>query len=285
MAIRPPTLLAILLAATACSGSDSTGSIPPMDASADTVVDASVDAAVEVPEGCHNFGTAGATAACLKPNREGAYYVAEALAYFDTLDVDAPRESVPNYHPLVARWEWPPWLLLTGYTAEDMILTSDVLRGLDPSTVPERDCRFFEKQPFARCYIAFEYERGRCPIYEEFTFNDAGEMTFIEAWSDIPGLLPNAADDPWGEAPDFPRLATRVPGLGNETGTLDLESDYMVQAALNDDDLAVFALRATDWRRYWFAQLNDAEPDFFGVGCGWPPPKENPKTPSEGMSE
>ena len=35
---------------------------------------------------------------------------------------------------------------------------ADVLRSLDPSTVPFRDCRGFETQPFARCYVIFEYE-------------------------------------------------------------------------------------------------------------------------------
>ena len=108
------------------------------------------------------------------------------------------------------------------------------------STVPVRDCRGFDTQPFARCYVEFEYEEGPCPIYEEFAFNDAGEMTFIEAWSNLPDLLPNAADDPWAEDPDFPRLATRVPGLGNETGTLDLESEWMQAAAAADPDVADF---------------------------------------------
>jgi hypothetical protein len=169
----------------------------------------------------------------------------------------------------VARWEWPPWLLLTGYTAEDMTATADALRAFDPSTVPTRDCRFFERQPFARCYIEFEYEGGLCPIYEEFTFNDAGETTFIEAWSDLPGLSPNTADDPWAERADFPRLSTRIPGLGNATGTIDLASAAMREAGMADAEVADFALRATDWRQYWAITFAESDPDFFGIGCGW----------------
>ena len=202
------------------------------------------------------------------------YYVQQAEAYFDTLDINASRDSVPNYHPLVARWEWPPWLILTGYTAADMVATGDSLRILDPSTVPVRDCRFFPVQPFARCYIEFEYERGRCPIYEEFTFNDAGEMTFIEAWSNLPGFLPNGSEDPWAEESDYPRLATRVPGLGNETGTIELQSEYMVNAGMIDEDVADFALRASSWRMYWAVAVGEAIEDFFGVGCGWTEPME-----------
>ena len=218
---------------------------------------------------CQNADTEGASAGCLRPSMAPEYYVAEAEAYFDTLDVDAPRDSVPRYHPLVARWEWPPWLLLTGYTAADMTATADALRAFDPSTVPTRDCRFFERQPFARCYIEFEYEGGLCPIYEEFTFNDAGETTFIEAWSDLPGLSPNTADDPWAERADFPRLSTRIPGLGNATGTIDLASAAMGEAGMADAEVADFALRATDWRQYWAITFAESDPDFFGIGCGW----------------
>ena len=150
-----------------------------------------------------------------------------------------------------------------------MIRTSNALRLGDPSTVPVRDCRFFEVQPFARCYIDFEYEEGRCPIYEEFTFNDAGEMTFIEAWSDRSGMLPIKDGDTWAEDPDFYRLATRVPGLGNATGTAVLDSDYMRAAAMNDPIVADYAERATNWIRYWSEYLFSAGDDFFAIGCGW----------------
>ena len=121
---------------------------------------------------CLNEGTPGATASCLTPTRSPEYYADEANKYFDTLDIDADRSRIPDYSPRVARWEWPPWLLLTGYGSEDMIQSGDTLRAVDPSTVPTRDCRGFSEQPFARCYVVFEYEGGSCPIYEEFVFND-----------------------------------------------------------------------------------------------------------------
>ena len=105
-------------------------------------------AAAEASADC---GGDGATAACLAPSLPPEHYVDEALKYFDTLDVSADRSRIPDYHPQVARWEWPPWLLLTGYGADDMTATADVLRQIDPSAVPERDCRFFDVQPFARC--------------------------------------------------------------------------------------------------------------------------------------
>ena len=113
------------------------------------------------PEPCLDEGTAGATATCLAPTQTPEFYVDEALKYFDTLDTSADRARIPRYSERVVRWEWPPWLLLTGYGAEAMTLTADVLRQVDPSTVPDRECRFFDTQPFARCYIVFEYEEGR----------------------------------------------------------------------------------------------------------------------------
>ena len=94
-------------------------------------------------------------------------------------------------------------------------------------------------------------------------------MTFIEAWSDLPGLLPQGDDDRWAEKPDYPRLATRVPGLGNATGTIDLESEAMKTAAQSDPELADFAKRAGNWTKYWREEVENADPDFFAIGCGW----------------
>ena len=252
----------------ACNGGSSLGPDAGSEITDSSGPDENADA-VEVPLGCLNHGTLGASSRCLTPVQSPEYYQDQANMYFDTLDVDADRDRIPDYSDLVARWEWPPWLLLTAYTEEAMVETADVLRVVDPSTVPVRDCRFFDVQPFARCYVEFDYRDRSCPIYEEFTFNDQGEMTFIEAWSDLPGLLPNGAEDRWAEAPDFPRLSTRIPGLGNETGRIDPDSEWMQQAAVQDPEVADFALRITDWWKYWFEALGAADEDFFAQGCGW----------------
>ncbi|MGB1699144.1 MAG: hypothetical protein ACPHRO_04255, partial [Nannocystaceae bacterium] len=106
------------------------------------------DGGEELPPGCEYAGTEGATAACLTPTKSPEYYVAQAEYYFDTLDTTAPEENVPDYHAQVARWEWPPWLLLTGYGVDAMVEGNALLKMIDPSTVPNRDCRFFDTQPF-----------------------------------------------------------------------------------------------------------------------------------------
>jgi len=252
----------VVLAAGACGGSSGQE-----DASGTPSTTTAVAAA-----DCADAGTRGATAGCLEPTRAPEYYVDQALAYFDTLDVDADPANIPDYADDVARWEWPPWLLLTGFGRDTMISTSELLREGDPSTVPERDCRFFATQPFARCYVEFRYERGPCPIYEEFVFDDAGRMTFIEAWSDLDGLRPTAPGDPWAERPDFDRLSTRVPGLGSERGLVGLDSRWMRAAGARDDDVADFARRASDQWRYWGEALAAAEGDYFATGCGWTSP-------------
>ena len=233
--------------------------------------DDGADAGPSKPDqACKNAGTPGATARCLSPTQSPDYYADEANKYFDTLDIDADRARIPTYSALVARWEWPPWLLLTGYTRENLIETADVLRDADPSTVPVRDCRGFAEQPFARCYVVFEYEEGPCPIYEEFTFNDLGEMTFIEAWSDREGMRPTLDDsDRWAESLEIPRLSTRVPGLGNAEGLIDLDSAWMKSAGRQDSDVADFALRAGDFWKYWLDALKNAPPGYFARGCGW----------------
>lgn len=212
-----------------------------------------------------------AASTCLSPTQDAEYYAAQAHAYFDTMDYTAKSEGWPPYSELVARWEWPPWLKLTAFGRSNIEAT-DTLLQLYPSTVPERDCRAFDVQPFARCTVVFYYDAhdGKpCPIYEEFSFNDQGEITFIEAWSDLDGLRPTTAEDPWGEAGDIGRLSTRIPGLGTSTGLIDLDGAAMTEAAAADPDVADFVTRANDWYDTWLAELEAAGDDLWERGCGW----------------
>ena len=212
----------------------------------------------------------GALSTVLKPTRTPAHYVAQAELYFDTLDTRADPDKVPDYSPLVARWEWPPWLYLTGYERQNMIDSTRSALALDPSTVPVRDCRFFKVQPFARCRVTFQYANGPCPIYEEFTFNDQGQITFIEAWSDLPGMRPTSdPNDTWAESAGVHRLSTRVPGLGNTEGLIDLDAPWMAEAAAKDAEIADFVRRASDFWTTWFDAYLNAGEDFFARGCGW----------------
>jgi hypothetical protein len=225
------------------------------------------------PDPCEEAGD-DAPSTCLEPTLEPEHYVRWSSGYFDTMDTAADMDVVPPYSELIARWEWPPWLKLTAF-GYDNILAADTLLRLYPSTIPERDCRFFEQQPFGRCRVVFFYEdeahEGRgCPIYEEFTFNDAGEITWIEAWSDLPAYLPmDAAADPWAEGEHVARLSTRIPGLGNEAGLIDLDGEAMARAAADDPDIADFVTRANDWFATWSEDLEDAGDDMWPVGCGW----------------
>ena len=217
--------------------------------------------------------TESATADCLTPTKEAAYYVEQAEKYFNTMDFNEAMDDAPNYAEWVVRWEWPPWLLLTAFGAEH-IESTDLLLRLYPSTIPERDCRFFEQQPFARCRVVFYYDdpshEGRgCPIYEEFAFNDAGEMTVIEAWSDLDGLRPMGAEDPWAETEDIDRISTRIPGLGTASGQLDINGSVFASAAESDPVLADLHNRANNWMETWSAELDAAGDALWPDGCGW----------------
>ncbi len=212
----------------------------------------------------------GALARCLEPTQSAEYYAETSSQYFDTMDYTVQLDEWPPYSERVARWEWPPWLKLTAYTRE-VIEATDTLLQLYPSVVPERECRGFDTSPFGRCYVVFYYDdhggKG-CPIYEEFTFNDAGEITWIEAWSDVDGLRPMAAGDRWAED-GIDRLGDRIPGLGNDQGRIDLESEWMVAAAEADADVADFVYRASDWYATWLEEYEAAGDDYWEVGCGW----------------
>ena len=113
-----------------------------------------------VPEPPDLCSDEGALAGCLSPTLSPAYYVAQSLRYFDTMDYTVELEEWPPYAELVARWEWPPWLKLTAYTRETIEAT-DTLLLLYPSRVLERDCQAFETQPFGRCRVVNDQLRTK----------------------------------------------------------------------------------------------------------------------------
>lgn len=180
-----------------------------------------------------------------------SYYISQGMKYFDTLDTYASRSSKPNYAEDVIRWEWYPWLKLTGYKRWMMKL--DLLLILYPTEVIDRDCRFFKVQPFCRCRVSFKYAgvQKLVKIYEEFTFNQRGEMIFIEAWSDEAKLLPwDFVKDPWGEGEKVRRLSTKVPFLEDGVNTEELKL-----RAAEDPELQDLVKRMEDPVQYWFMEL------------------------------
>ena len=193
----------------------------------------------------------------LTPKFTAAYYIDQGVKYFRTMESSVPISVKPEYSDLVIRWEWHPWLLLTGYKRRNLINT-DILLKLYPTKYDTIDCQYFEKQPFCRCHVIFNYSETRIPIYEEFTFNDQGEITFIEAWSDFPSLLPMDATDYWAEAENVNRLSTRVPGLGNNEGRIDRKADWMLRASETDTVLADMLHRLrrpfNTWVKEYFKQ-------------------------------
>ena len=173
----------------------------------------------------------------IAPNRAADYYVQQGVKYFGTMATAVPKKIKPDYADLVIRWEWHPWLLLTGYTRHNLI-NSDNLLKLYHTQYDTINCRYFDTEPFCRCHVMFNYSGKRIPIYEEFTFNPQGQITFIEAWSDYPSLLPMHPTDYWAQGDSVKRISTRVPGLGNATGRINPHASWMKSAAVNDPELA-----------------------------------------------
>lgn len=193
----------------------------------------------------------------LTPKFSADYYIDQGVKYFLTMESSVPIKVKPEYSDLVIRWEWHPWLLLTGYKRRNLIDT-DILLKLYPTKYDTIDCQYFEQQPFCRCHVIFNYSGTRIPIYEEFTFNDQGQITFIEAWSDFPSLLPMDTTDYWAEGDNVNRLSTRVPGLGNNEGRIDRKADWMLRAAETDTVLADMLQRLrrpfNSWVKEYFKQ-------------------------------
>lgn len=221
-------------------------------------------------------GTEAALSTCLTPKFSPEYYVEQGIKYFLTMQSDIPDSVQPFYSDRVIRWEWKPWLLLTGFTRKGLIET-DILLKLNPTAYDTIDCKYFDQQPFCRCHVVFNYGGETCPIYEEFTYNDQGEITFIEAWSDFESLLPMGpgTDGIWDESDywglgEVNRLSTRVPGLGNETGKIDLNGEAMTAAAQHDEVLQDMVKRAKDPVNTWIDQLVN---NFEELNAGCEPPE------------
>lgn len=184
-------------------------------------------------------------------------YKEQGHAYFDWLMTKDEASGIiaPRYSHFCIRWEWEPWLLLTGKNAgADVFTALDALQStIIPCGIPvqERYCRVFPKNPFCRMMVKFYYpDKQSDPsptyIYEEFTFNSAGEIIFIEAWSypestlrqgGAEGYLVENMGDPvvasdcfegkltdadkgvfWPDQEKIYRLSTRIPGLGTRHG-------------------------------------------------------------------
>lgn len=124
----------------------------------------------------------------LVPKFEKDYYIDQANQYFDSLDTSVEKGK-PNYSSKLARWEWQPWLILTGFGKEKTLLIDGAIRASGKCICVNREHRFFDQNPFIRSVITFYYgeddivnKTNALRILEEFTFNDSGEITFIEAW-------------------------------------------------------------------------------------------------------
>ena len=115
--------LTVALAAAACTGpsTTSTDSGPVTEGTSPT------------GDPCLYEGTSGATSTCLAPSWPPEYYAEQASMYFDTLDVDASPDSIPNYAEDVARWEWPPWLKLRRLFPVSIVVSAKV-RGFHPTS-------------------------------------------------------------------------------------------------------------------------------------------------------
>ena len=175
----------------------------------------------------------------LVANQPADFYLARADAYFNLISgKDSQGKNLPSnflkpeYSKFMVRWEWEPWLLLTGKNdgwKEEWELIDSTLPLSLPSVISNRVYRFSTVNPYIRSIIDIKYEGSArtLRIYEEFTFNDHGQMTFIEAWTfDDPKVAPefNVLEkesfiDPstnrfWPDETKMYRMSTLLPGLG-----------------------------------------------------------------------
>lgn len=180
------------------------------------------------------------------------YYIGQCDVYFNSLESNF-RFFKPSYSKLVTRWEWSSSSHLTGYGRNTIHAVDSFMRNY-PCIYMEREHRFFMQQPFARsmvtCYFGNDIQAKAHPIkfYYEFTFNDVGEITFIECWLARQGdQLPSFRHDGWPTG-DIYRLSSILPGLGNQYGIVDMNSAVMYIAGTNDEYIAELRSRAFEFQ-------------------------------------
>jgi uncharacterized protein YjbI with pentapeptide repeats len=167
------------------------------------------------------------TSRCARPDQPASYYLGQASTYFGSLD-PLHHSARPNYDGNSVRYEWAPWWGDDGW-GNYMNKLIDTLLVSMPATVKGLKCRYFDKAPYARCYVNLSYGTGDvCPIYEEFTFLPGGKMSFVEAWTAtkkdaVSPFMPqgdaNLVNDLWGENDStMYRSSTKYPGLGQRSG-------------------------------------------------------------------
>lgn len=194
----------------------------------------------------------------LTPKLSESYYIEQAHEYFNTLDTSVEKGK-PNYSHRVARWEWPPWLILTAFGRDNIHTIDGLIRASGPCICVNRNIKFFTQNPFVRSVITFHYgdddvENKTNPlrIYEEFTFSDFGDITFIEAWYGQPwlDLLPPLDSDGWPISQEsVARLSTQIPGLGRHDGVIDFDSNDMIVASNNIQIVGSFRSRALQFHK------------------------------------
>ena len=84
------------------------------------------------------------------------------------------------------RWEWHPWLLLSGYKKRDMSLIDGIDRDATPCLVTDRVYRYNSELQMVQAKVMIYYgdvnikaRTNGFPIYEEFKFNSTGQLVFI----------------------------------------------------------------------------------------------------------
>lgn len=209
----------------------------------------SMDAPTDAPGDCYKgeclpsaCGTTHALSTCVQPTKGEEYYVGQALNYFAQLDPTQEKRDKALLSKGFLRFEWAPWTLFNGY-ADKLTHMVDAVDGkigsFFPTSPEHRICTFHETNPFVRCSLIMwsHYDDPRtekapvsdalkgkagCGIYQEFTFDQEGRISFTEVNS---VTLPKQT-----------RLSTRVPGLGR-TGEAAVHTDVLHDYSGNDPHL------------------------------------------------
>ena len=165
----------------------------------------------------------------IEKNLDDHYYQTQCDLYFRNQEYKYSGEK-PNYSQLSSRWEYQPTGNgLTGYGGDRMHRSDEMIRQ-SPCEVTNRVYKIYDTQPFGRALVTFYYgdnvetKQNPIHIYEEFTFNSQGQITFIEAWAYDASMAESPSKPFPPDDSRFPRMSRIIPGLGNSEGLIDITS-------------------------------------------------------------
>ncbi|KAL7556649.1 hypothetical protein ACA910_017588 [Epithemia clementina (nom. ined.)] len=114
---------------------------------------------------------------------QAEYYIKQCDIFLNTLTTTLRPAKIPNLSKTVMRWDWSHDRL-TGRNRDTLIAMDIFATAVAPEQSVESEHKIYQQQPLGRSMVQFQSVKSGDlrTLYIEFTFNDEGEISFVEVW-------------------------------------------------------------------------------------------------------